>query len=72
MPLVPPLSHPCPLSVGPSGLLACDPWSYHVTKGDHSKPPLGWRDDGVPPRLVQTFLYMRFDDDDNHYAHPVS
>lgn len=55
----------------PSDLLACDPWSYHVTVDDHSAPPLGWRDDGLPPRLVQTFLYMRDDADDNHYAHPV-
>ncbi|CAN0232551.1 unnamed protein product, partial [Ectocarpus sp. 4 AP-2014] len=53
------------------GLLACDPWSYHVTVDDRSTPPLGWRDDGLPARLVQTFLYMRDDADDNHYAHPL-
>ncbi|CAM9540325.1 unnamed protein product, partial [Discosporangium mesarthrocarpum] len=51
-------------------LLACDPWSVHVT--DEEYPPLGWRNDGVPPRLVQTFLYMRNDAADNHYAHPAS
>ncbi|CBN75262.1 amine oxidase [Ectocarpus siliculosus] len=53
------------------GLLACDPWSYHVTVDDGNTPPLGWRDDGLPARLVQTFLYMRDDADDNHYAHPL-
>ncbi|CAM9819885.1 unnamed protein product, partial [Hapterophycus canaliculatus] len=57
--------------ISSSDLLACDPWSYHVTVDDHSVPPLGWRDDGLPPRLVQTFLYMRDDADDNHYAHPL-
>ena len=51
-------------------LLACDPWSVHVASDDFA--PLRWREDGVPARLVQTFLYMRDDPDDNHYAHPVS
>lgn len=60
-----------PSCVSFADLLACDPWSYHVTEEDRSRPPLGWRDDGIPPRLVQTFLYMRDDADDNHYAHPV-
>lgn len=50
-------------------MVACDPWSVHVTSEDYK--PLAWRTDGVPPRLVQTFLYMRADADDNHYAHPV-
>ncbi|CAM9796367.1 unnamed protein product, partial [Ascophyllum nodosum] len=54
-----------------SGLLACDPWSYHVTDRDLGRPPLEWRDDGLPARLVQTTLYMRLDQDDNHYAHPL-
>lgn len=51
-------------------LVAADPWSVHVSAADWA--PLGWRDDGVAPRLVQTFLYLRHDADDNHYAHPVS
>lgn len=50
-------------------LLACDPWSVHIASGDFA--PLHWRDDGVAPRLVQTFLYLRDDPDDNQYAHPV-
>jgi len=50
-------------------LVAADPWSVHVSAADWA--PLGWRDDGVAPRLVQTFLYLRHDADDNHYAHPI-
>ena len=50
-------------------LLACDPWSVHVVSGDIA--PLHWRQDGIAPRLVQTFLYLRHDPDDNQYAHPV-
>ena len=51
-------------------LVACDPWSVHLAEGLDYKP-LQWRDDGVPARLVQTFLYLRHDADDNHYAHPI-
>jgi hypothetical protein len=51
-------------------LVAADPWSVHIAASDF--PPLDWRSDGIPARLVQTFLYLRDDPDDNHYAHPVS
>lgn len=37
---------------------------------DASYGPLK-RSDGLPSRLVQTFLYLRDDADDNHYAHPL-
>lgn len=49
--------------------IVCDPWSVHVASADF--PALAWRDDGVPPRLVQTFLYARDDPEDNQYAHPI-
>eukprot|EP00894_Picocystis_sp_ML_P004234 jgi/Pico_ML_1/54751/g618.t1 len=49
-------------------LVACDPWSVHHC-GD--KRLTEWRKDGQPARLIQTFLYLRSDADDNHYAHPV-
>lgn len=51
-------------------LLACDPWSIHLTSADDellsSLPPTK-----AIRRLVQTFLYYRADLDDNHYAHPL-
>jgi primary-amine oxidase len=53
--------------------VACDPWSVHLpSESDREMTSL--RDDGVPGRLVQTFLYHRqygegFED--NHYAHPI-
>lgn len=62
--------------------LACDPWSVHVADPE-AYAPLRWRETelaarGVsngkalaPPRLVQTWLYLRDDADDNHYAHPL-
>jgi primary-amine oxidase len=53
--------------------VACDPWSVHLAGEEHKKL-VNWRDDGVPGRLVQTFLYMRSHGDnleDNHYAHPI-
>lgn len=37
---------------------------------DASYAPLK-RSDGLGSRLVQTFLYLRDDADDNHYAHPL-
>lgn len=50
--------------------LACDPWSVHLAEGEEY-PPAKWRDDAKGARLVQTFLYRRDGDGDNHYAHPI-
>ncbi len=53
--------------------VACDPWSVHLAS-DADQELVNWRGDGVPGRLVQTFLYHRqFGDnlEDNHYAHPI-
>lgn len=59
-------------------LIACDPWSVHLAAPEEYAP-LKWRQSlngadsasATPPRLVQTFLYMREDEEDNHYAHPI-
>lgn len=48
--------------------VVCDPWSVHVACPDY--PPLHWRE-GIPARLVQSFLYRRDDELDNCYAHPI-
>jgi len=48
--------------------VCCDPWSVHFAC-DEDKKMAAWRDDGVPGRLVQTFLYQRMYGDgmeDNH------
>lgn len=53
--------------------VACDPWSIHIAS-DAEREMTQWREDGVPGRLVQTFLYHRAYGDglqDNHYAHPI-
>jgi primary-amine oxidase len=55
--------------------LACDPWSVHLANDTDREMTL-WREDGVPGRLVQTFLYQRQygsieDLEDNVYAHPI-
>ncbi len=53
--------------------VACDPWSVHLAS-PADQDLVNWRDDGVPGRLVQTFLYHRQYGDgleDNHYAHPI-
>jgi primary-amine oxidase len=53
--------------------VACDPWSVHLASGS-DREMTAWRDDGVPGRLVQTFLYHRQYGEgleDNHYAHPI-
>lgn len=50
--------------------LVCDPWSVHLSEGEEYEP-LSWRDDKEAARLVQTFLYRRDCDGDNHYAHPI-
>lgn len=53
--------------------LAVDPWSIHIAC-DADREMTLWRDDGVPGRLVQGWLYYRqYGDDleDNHYAHPI-
>ena len=50
------------------GRLVCDPWSVHHC-GDTALTE--WRGDGAPGRLIQAFLYLRDDADDNHYAHPL-
>jgi primary-amine oxidase len=55
--------------------LVCDPWSIHLAN-DVDREMTMWRDDGVPGRLVQTFLYQRQygsikDMEDNVYAHPI-
>ncbi|VEU39581.1 unnamed protein product [Pseudo-nitzschia multistriata] len=56
-----------------SSRVACDPWSVHLAS-PADQDLVNWRDDGVPGRLVQTFLYHRQYGDgleDNHYAHPI-
>jgi primary-amine oxidase len=53
--------------------VACDPWSIHIAS-DADREMTHWREDGVPGRLVQAFLYHRGYGDgleDNHYAHPI-
>jgi primary-amine oxidase len=55
--------------------IACDPWSVHLAS-DNDKEKTNWRmeEDGIPGRLVQTFLYHRVYGEgleDNHYAHPI-
>jgi primary-amine oxidase len=56
--------------------IACDPWSVHLASDD-DKEMTNWRideGDGIPGRLVQTFLYHRVHGEgfeDNHYAHPI-
>jgi primary-amine oxidase len=53
--------------------VACDPWSIHFAS-DEDREMANWRADGVPGRLVQTFLYHRQHGEgleDNHYAHPI-
>lgn len=53
--------------------VACDPWSVHLAS-ESDRKLTEWRKDGVPGRLVQTFLYHRqlgAGMEDNHYAHPV-
>lgn len=53
--------------------VTCDPWSVHLaSEEDHELTK--WRDDGLPGRLVQTFLYARMYGEgleDNVYAHPI-
>ena len=53
--------------------IACDPWSINLAS-DEDIAMINWREDGIPGRLVQTFLYHRqYGDEmqDNHYAHPI-
>jgi len=53
--------------------VVCDPWSIHLAC-DEDRAMTQHRSDGVPGRLVQTFLYHRQLGDgmeDNHYAHPI-
>jgi primary-amine oxidase len=54
--------------------IACDPWSVNLADETDLQELVHWRDDGVPGRLVQTFLYHRQYGnglEDNHYAHPI-
>jgi len=53
--------------------VACDPWSINIAS-DAEVQLTNHRDDGVPGRLVQTFLYHRAYGEgmeDNQYAHPI-
>jgi primary-amine oxidase len=53
--------------------VACDPWSVNIAS-DEERELANYRDDGVPARLVQTFLYYRAYGEgmeDNQYAHPI-
>lgn len=53
--------------------VACDPWSINFAS-DEDRAMTKHRSDGVPARLVQTFLYYRKYGtglEDNHYAHPI-
>ena len=53
--------------------VACDPWSINIAS-DAEVALTNYRADGVPARLVQTFLYYRAYGEgmeDNHYAHPI-
>ena len=53
--------------------VACDPWSVHLASAA-DRELVNWRDDDVPGRLVQTFLYHRQYGEGlegNHYAHPI-
>ena len=51
--------------------LACEPWSVHLTNFNFK--PLKWRGraSDIPARLVQMFLYLWHDPEDNYYAHPL-
>lgn len=51
--------------------VAADPWSVHLASDEDVALT---ESDGLPRRLVQTFLYQRMAGDDiqdNHYAHPI-
>ena len=51
--------------------IAADPWSVHLASEQDAALT---ESDGLPRRLVQTFLYQRMeggDLEDNHYAHPI-
>ena len=53
--------------------VTCDPWSIHLGS-PQDRELTTWRDDGVPGRLVQTFMYHRQYGEgleDNVYAHPI-
>jgi primary-amine oxidase len=53
--------------------VTCDPWSVHLASPEDREMTF-WREDGVPGRLVQTFLYHRQYGEgleDNVYAHPI-
>ncbi|KAG7372128.1 copper amine oxidase [Nitzschia inconspicua] len=53
--------------------VTCDPWSIHLAS-EEDRQLTNWRDDGIPGRLVQTFLYHRQYGEgleDNVYAHPI-
>ena len=53
--------------------VVCDPWSINLAS-EEDRAMTQHRADGVPGRLVQTFLYHRQLGDgmeDNHYAHPI-
>lgn len=53
--------------------VACDPWSVHLAN-ETDREMTFWREDGVPGRLVQTFLYLRMYGEgmeDNVYSHPI-
>ena len=53
--------------------VVCDPWSINLAS-EKDRAMTRHRADGVPGRLVQTFLYHRQLGDgmeDNHYAHPI-
>lgn len=54
--------------------VVCDPWSVNLANEQEDRPLTHWRDDGIPGRLVQTFLYHRQYGEgmeDNVYAHPI-
>ncbi len=54
--------------------VACDPWSIHLASDAERDLIRSSEKDGVPARLVQTFLYHRVYGNglqDNHYAHPI-
>jgi primary-amine oxidase len=59
--------------------VACDPWSVHLAGGEADLALTEWRKNegdgsGIPPRLIQTFLYLRRRGEgleDNHYACPI-
>lgn len=54
--------------------VAADPWSIHLADEQDIAMTKNEPDNGIPRRLVQTFLYYRKDGpniEDNHYAHPI-